>query len=105
VGKYGVSLDNLHEVALTAMEPLPGIELMVVDEIGKMECLSSRFLKALERLWAAPVPLLATVSAAGGGFIRLLKEKPDKIMITVTLENREKLPERILTLLRSLRGT
>src|SRR5574340_1044429 len=40
VGKYGVSLENLHRVALPALDAAPGIDLVVVDEIGKMECLS-----------------------------------------------------------------
>ena len=67
VGKYGVSLENLHRLALPALEARPGLDLLVVDEIGKMECLSPRFVEALERLWTAPVPLLLTVAAKGGG--------------------------------------
>ena len=99
VGKYGVNLENLHRVGLPALEPAPGVDLIVVDEVGKMECLSPRFIAALERLWAAPVSLLITVSARGGGYMQRLKEKPDKILLTVTPENREALPDRILNLL------
>ena len=99
VGKYGVSLENLHRVGLPALEWQPGIDLLVVDEIGKMECLSSRFLEALERLWDAPVPLLLTVAGKGGGYIQKVKEKPDKTLITVTPGNRDGLPEKILKLL------
>jgi nucleoside-triphosphatase len=99
VGKYGVSLRNLEEVALPALEPASGVELIVVDEIGKMECLSLPFVAAVERLWAGTVPLLITVGEKGGGYIRGIKEKPDKILITVTPGNREALPARILALL------
>jgi len=104
VGKYGVSLENLHKVALPTLEPAPGLDLIVVDEVGKMECLSPRFIAALERLWAAPVLLLITVSEKGGGYMRQLKEKPDKILLTVTPENREELPDRILALLAAVQG-
>jgi nucleoside-triphosphatase THEP1 len=62
VGKYGVSLDNFHRVALPALEVVPGVELIVVDEVGKMECLSAQFVAAMERLWREPVPLLITVA-------------------------------------------
>jgi nucleoside-triphosphatase len=99
VGKYGVSLENLHRVALPALEVRPGIDLVVVDEIGKMECLSSRFVEALERLWIAPVPLLLTVAEKGGGYIQQVKDKPDKTLITVTPANRDGLPGKILELL------
>lgn len=98
VGKYGVSLDNFHRVALPTLVPAPGIDLVVVDEIGKMECLSPRFVAALERLWTAPVPLIATVAQKGGGYIQKIKEKPDKILFTVTPANREELPQWILDL-------
>lgn len=99
VGKYGVNLENLHRLALPALELVPGIDLIVVDEIGKMECLSSRFVAALERLWAAPVSLLLTVAEKGGGYMEKVKEKPHSILITVTPRNREELPERILEIL------
>jgi len=99
VGKYGVNLENLHRVALPALKVSPGIDLIVVDEIGKMECLSARFVQAMENLWAAPVPLLMTVAEKGGGYIQRVKEKPGAILITVTPANREELPAKILQLL------
>jgi nucleoside-triphosphatase len=99
VGKYGVNLDNFHRVALPTLEAGPGVDLIVVDEVGKMECLSDRFVAAMERLWETPVPLVVTVAQKGGGLIAALKAKPDKILVTVTPENLEGLPDRILKFL------
>ena len=101
VGKYGVNLDNLHRVALPALKLGSGVDLIVVDEVGKMECLSVRFVAALESLWRQPVPLLVTVAEKGGGYIAALKGKPDKTLLTVTPANRDELPTRILELLRT----
>jgi nucleoside-triphosphatase len=101
VGKYGVSLDNFHRLALPALEMSPGVDLIVVDEVGKMECLSPRFVAAMECLWAAPVPLLVTVAARGGGYIATLKGKPEKTQLSVTPANRDTLPSRILELLKT----
>jgi len=101
VGKYGVDLEKFHRVALPALEPAPGIDLIVVDEVGKMECFSSRFVAAMERLWRQPLPLLVTVAAKGGGYIAAIKEKQDKILLTVTPANRDELPNEILDLLLS----
>jgi len=100
VGNYGVSLDNFHRVALPALEFRPGIDLIVVDEVGKMECLSDRFVAAVERLWRQPVPLLITVAEKGGSLIAALKARSDKLLITVTPANRDGLPGQILALLR-----
>jgi nucleoside-triphosphatase len=100
VGKYGVDLENLERLALPAMAAGPGVDLIVVDEIGKMECLSRGFMTAMERLWEeAPVPLLVTVALKGGGYIQKIKEKPEGLLITVTFENRDELPGRLAGLL------
>jgi len=99
VGKYGVNLDNFHRVALPALEAAPGVELIVVDEVGKMECFSGQFVAAMERLWGQPLPLLITVAAKGGGYIAAIKEKPDKILLSVTPANRDGVPKLILDLL------
>jgi nucleoside-triphosphatase len=99
VGKYGVDLEGLHRVGLAAMERVSEVDLIVVDEVGKMECLSPRFVDAMERLWSAPVPLLITVAEKGGGYINLIKSKPGARLITVTPANRDGLPDRILALL------
>lgn len=99
VGKYGVSLTNLHRVALPAMEVQPGVDLIIIDEVGKMECLSARFVQAVERLWEGPVALLVTVGEKGGGLMQRLRERPEALVITVTPANRDALPDRILRLL------
>ena len=101
VGQYGVNLDNFHRVALPALEVAPGVDLIVVDEVGKMECLSKEFVVAMERLWSAPMSLVATVAEKGGGLIASLKQKSHKILITVTFSNRDELPGRILGLLKN----
>jgi nucleoside-triphosphatase len=99
VGKYGVNLENFHKVALPALDWRPGVDLIVVDEVGKMECLSGRFVSAMEKLWRQPVPLLLTVAEKGGGLIAALKERPDKLLITVTPANRDELPAHLIRLL------
>jgi nucleoside-triphosphatase len=45
----------------------------VVDEIGKMECLSERFVASMRRLLAGKVPVVATIARRGGGFIAEVK--------------------------------
>lgn len=101
VGKYRVNLENLHRVGLPALEAGPGVDLVVVDEVGKMECLSDQFIEAMERLWAQPVPLLITVAEKGGGYMAAIKDKINKILITVTPANRDDLPGQILKFLDS----
>ena len=101
VGKYGVDLTGLHRVGLAALTPVPGTDLIVVDEVGRMECLSALFVAAMERLWTAKVALLVTVAAKGGGYMATIKRKPGARLLKVTPANRDDLPEIILKMLMS----
>ncbi len=65
--------------------------LIIIDEIGKMECLSRRFTDDMTALLNSPKRLLATIALKGEGFIRHVKDRPDCRLITVTRENRDRL--------------
>src|SRR5438876_755164 len=49
VGRYGVDLDVMETLA-TRLAPSRAVDVWLVDEIGKMECLSPTFVTAMRRL-------------------------------------------------------
>jgi len=100
VGRYVVHVSEFEAVALPQLEIRPGLELLVIDEIGKMECLSPAFVAAARGALAAPVPLLATVALAGGGLVAEAKRAQGVDVVTVSLENRDVLPARLAARLR-----
>ncbi|MBI4344527.1 MAG: NTPase [Euryarchaeota archaeon] len=101
VGKYGVDLKAFEEIALPELEEaVGGMELLVVDEIGKMELLSERFRSLMARALESPTPLLGVVKEAGDGFVQAIKGRRDVKLFTLTLQNRDALLEEILTYLR-----
>jgi len=91
VGRYGVHVPEFEAVALPQLGLASEISLLVIDEIGKMECLSAAFVAAARGALAAAVPLLGTVALKGGGFIAEAKSAPGVSIITITLENRDQL--------------
>ncbi|MCI0572139.1 MAG: nucleoside-triphosphatase [Myxococcaceae bacterium] len=105
VGRYAVDLQAFESVALPALALDPAVALYVVDEVGKMECLSTAFEEAMRQLLAAPVPLLATVSLRGGGFMAELRRWPGTKLLEVTRNNRDAMPERVVELLQASLGT
>ena len=95
VGKYGVDVAALDEAA-ALLRPDPAARVYLVDEIGKMECLSERFVAAMRALVSGETPVVATVGARGGGFIAEVKRAPRCELWEVTRANRDALPARIL---------
>jgi nucleoside-triphosphatase len=95
VARYGVDLSVMDALAATLRAARP-VDAWFVDEIGKMECLSTRFVAAMGRLLSSPHPVVATVGQRGGGFIAEVKSRLDGEVWTVTLANRDGLPARVL---------
>ncbi len=102
VGKYGVDVAGFEE----AVVPILGAEqsdaeLFVIDEIGKMECFSKKFVSAVCSLFASDKSVLATVAQKGAGLISQVKNYPGTKLFTLTRENRDKTTDEILQILSS----
>jgi nucleoside-triphosphatase len=100
VGKYGVDVAAIDAVARRVLVPDPAVQLFVVDEIGKMECLSQGFVDAVRTLLAQTRPLLATVALRGEGLIEEVKRDPRARLMHLRRDNRDRLPEEITRILR-----
>lgn len=96
VGKYGVDVAVIDSLADALLAAGGAVDLYLVDEIGKMECLSRRFVAALRALLEGPRPLLATIAQRGTGFIAEVKRRPGVELWPVTRANRDELPARAL---------
>jgi nucleoside-triphosphatase len=96
VGKYGVDTDGF-ETFLATLDLLnPDVDLIVIDEIGKMELFSNRFRSLVRDVLDSHKQLLASIALEGGGFIHEIKQRPDVQLFEVTLSNRDQLPEALV---------
>ena len=94
VGKYSVDVAAVDEAA-ALLKPDASTDVVVVDEVGRMECLSARFVAAVRALLAGTTPVVATVAIRGGGLIAEVKESRACVFCEVTHGNRRTLPDRI----------
>lgn len=94
VGKYFVDFEGFEAVALPEMEK--EAELVIIDEIGKMELFSSKFkFQLMHNLNIGNV--LATITKKGGGnYVELLKKRVDIELIELTKQNRDEVVEKLL---------
>ena len=96
VGRYGVDIDGF-EVFLNTLDLLdPDVELIVIDEIGKMELFSNRFQRLVRNVLSSDKQVLATIQLKGNEFIREIKKWPDMHLFEVTHGNRDRLLEAII---------
>lgn len=93
VGRYGVDVAAFETLVLP--EFARPCDVLLIDEIGKMECFSSSFVATVRQLLDGSTPLVATVAVRGGGFITEVKARSDVQIWNVTKGNRDDLPERL----------
>lgn len=92
VGKYGVSVKAFEEVALAAVkEALEEKELVLIDEIGKMELLSSSFRELVLEILRSPKHLLGTVPLKGPPFVEAVKKSEGIQVVEVNPSNRDEI--------------
>lgn len=91
VGKYGVDLKGLEKLLDTIDLRHSPSRLVILDEIGKMECLSQRFIQEVKALLDSSKMVIATVALKAEGFPATIRSRPDCQLIHVTLQNRSNL--------------
>jgi len=95
VGRYRVDIEGFERAVLPELAVNKEVNLYLIDEIGKMECFSSKFIEMIKQILDSGIPLVATVALKGSGFIAQVKERKDIELITVTAENGDLLPAKI----------
>jgi nucleoside-triphosphatase len=96
VGKYGVDTLGFEEFLENLDLLNHGVELIVIDEIGKMELFSNCFRNLVCDALNADKQVLATIALKGNDFIRKIKQRLDIQLLEVTHANRDCLPEAIV---------
>lgn len=102
VGKYGVDLQGFEQFLEAAHLSDPHQRLVIIDEIGRMECMSAKFRAMATSLMDSPAPVIATIALKAGGFIDKVKHRPDVQIFRITERNRDTLPQDIAGLVCSL---
>lgn len=96
VSKYGVDLNNLDEVGVSALQrAAQQHDLIVIDEIGKMELFSAKFRDSVSEIIGSGKRVLGTIMFNPNPWADAIKGKPQVHLITVTRDNRRLVLEQL----------
>ncbi len=93
VGKYGVNIEDIDRIAVPSIIPKAPNELVVIDEIGKMECFSPLFRKTISEALDSNHPVIGSIALKGNRFIEGIKTRSDIHIVHLTERNRDKLED------------
>jgi nucleoside-triphosphatase len=101
LGKYGVNIRDLDEIGVKAIEQaLLNKDIIVIDEIGKMELFSERFKCAVLKVLESGKRLLGVIHIATLPFLNKIRQRSDIILFEVTLHNQGEVFEKARGLLK-----
>ncbi len=97
VGKYHVNLQDLDDIGAKAIaQAIEKCDVVAIDEVGPMELYSQSFKQAVEQALESKKLVLAVVHAkAKNPLVTAAKQRADSEVFTVTLKNRDSLPEKL----------
>lgn len=103
VSRYRVNVPDIERIGVPALLSAIGeADLIVCDEIGRMELLCPAFCEAIVRCLDAPTPVFGTLQARHNTFLDAIRARPDVEIVVVTPHNRDLLPAQLTVRLRAL---
>ena len=97
VGKYGVDIGSIDRVAAPAVkEAILSYDIVIIDEIGKMELFSSNFRDAVLEALESEKKVLGTIMLAAHPWADEIKRRDEVKTVRVTRANRNEVVDQIL---------
>lgn len=96
VSKYGVDIGSLYRVGVSALnQAAEECDLVVVDEIGKMELFSADFKETVWRIINSGKRVLGTIMLQTDPWADKIKRQPQVHLVEVTRANRHRVLEEL----------
>lgn len=96
VGRYKVDVSGFEDFLNGISFLEPSSRMVMVDEIGKMECLSTQFVRRMKEVLDSEKWVMATIALKGSGLIAEVKRRQDVKLFEITQRNRDVLFSEIL---------
>lgn len=95
VGKYGIDISGFEKYLDSCGLLCHSSQLLIIDEIGKMECFSKKFVEFIKAVLISDKTIIATIASRGGSLIEQIKQRQDIWLFELTSANRDSLPSEI----------
>ncbi len=102
VSRYGVDVESLEKIGVVAIQrALSSKEIVVIDEIGKMELYSQKFKQAVLAAFNSPKRVLGVIHQASLPFLDQIRSRPDVLLFEVNGENNKEIKKKLISIIES----
>ncbi len=102
VGRYKVNIEVLENIGVKAIEDADeNCDIIIIDEVGRMEVESERFVEVVKRVLEEDKPLILTLhKKSRNPLLQDIRRRDDVRILEVTPINRNLLPYKIIKLMK-----
>jgi len=102
IGRYGVDIGSIEDVAIPALrEAISKKDILIIDEVGKMELLSPSFESAVVEVLESGKKVMGTIMLGSHPWVDRLKERPEVGIALVTRFNHAEVIDKVMDWLKS----
>lgn len=102
VSRYGVDVESLEKIGVEAIyRAINAKEIVVIDEIGKMELYSPKFKEAVLAALDSPKRVLGVIHLAPLPFLNQIRSRPDVLLFEVNGENNAEIKKKLMSIIES----
>lgn len=104
VSKYGVDLEVLEKIGVKAInDACEKADIIIIDEIGKIEIESEKFIQAIRKAIETGKPMIITLhKKSRNPILQDIRRRNDVRILETTIINRDLLPYKIVKLIRTV---
>ncbi|MFA5771726.1 MAG: NTPase [Thermoplasmata archaeon] len=102
VGIYGINVEALETIGVNAInEAVMNSDVIIIDEVGKMEVGSEKFIESVKKAIDVDKPLILTLhKKSRNPLLQDIRRRADMRILEVTPINRNLLPYKIIKILK-----
>ncbi|MEX0568708.1 MAG: NTPase [Candidatus Njordarchaeota archaeon] len=93
ISKYGVNISGFEKIGVKALSEAledPNIDIIIIDEIGKMELLSEKFIKTTRKILNSPKITIGVLGMTPHPLVKEIRTRQDTIIINIKRETTPK---------------
>lgn len=100
VSRYGVDIESLDRIGVKAiLKAIASKEIVVIDEIGKMELFSDKFKQAVLKALDSPKRVLGVIHLAKLPFLEAIRSREDVLLLEIDGKNNEEIKKKIISII------
>lgn len=88
LGRYGIDIENLEKIGVESLrEAIDKKDIIIIDEIGKMELFSERFKELVLKALDSGKRVFGVIHREDIPFLRMIKKRKDVLVFELTTDN------------------